>query len=950
MLHPLIEKSKNEWLARADCPARAITDYIKKRGKLRAAQIGALESYLFLKIHCANQPLWRLIADNTFDDPASLPPEHRHTAAHLPAAARALYQLAAAREKDKARMPELAKFIRTAPAADFTPFLRRLFYGVNYPDYLFSLPMGAGKTYLMAAIITLDLHYALQAPTNPAWGHNFLALIPSGLKSSLTASLSEIRDFDGTWVLPPASARRVRRHLHFEVLDEAKSSKKSTRLRDPNADKINRLFPDPFGAIIVVNAEKLLTRKTGDALFAPEELDNELRAKLAELPRKGILIDEAHHTAKQEVRLRQVVNWWADAADAKTGGVAAVAGFSGTPYLHPPDTLPLDTQPPQRVKLHTMANTVYFYPLRTAVQNFLKRPTVRSAAAGRTEIIRRAVREFEERYGAKRYRNGAVAKCAIYCGTIDTLENEVHPLLRELGIPATAILKYYGRNKSHQLSPQNAAQFRALDAPESPHRYILLVQIGKEGWNCKSLTAVVLSGAGDSPKNMVLQTCCRCLRQVDDSDNTALIWLNDANAAILNAQLRQQQSTDIAALDAVPRARDAHTPRHSRMAHLALPPIDFYQLRVRHTAVAQEDSPNTRAKLTALLTDMDNMRKNVAIHTGDLVDPHQSAEFADHHQGELSFHRWVARLSKNSFGQLRVSDFMRHGDILAKIHAKFTHADLRNQRYDLTKLNNAVALAFSIRRTLHSTVETVAASADILLEQKLAPIAADPNAPAVHPDGAGVAQILHGDTDPDFIADFHTRQQSEVLAVMASDLPPQEKMAKINAITHRQLHPAAAHKERTFHYLPYHFSQSRFEREILQGALALQTRHAVEIYYNGERGLTEFVIECHEHVNGAYAYLGRYTPDFLIVRRTAGRGPIRQALILETKGRGFAADSAFTRKKQFVTGEFIIANNQKFGYRKFAYLYLEDSARMDDNLKKIHDSIHDFFTEEANAD
>ena len=41
-----------------------------------------------------------------------------------------------------------------------------------------------------------------------------------------------------------------------------------------------------------------------------------------------------------------------------------------------------------------------------------------------------------------------------------------------------------------------------------------IFQVGKEGWDCKSLSGVILSQKGDCPTNMVLQTSCRCLRQV----------------------------------------------------------------------------------------------------------------------------------------------------------------------------------------------------------------------------------------------------------------------------------------------------------------------------------------------------------------------------------------------------------------------------------------------------
>ena len=34
--------------------------------------------------------------------------------------------------------------------------------------------MGAGKTYLMAAFIYLDLYFANNEPDNPAFAHNFI--------------------------------------------------------------------------------------------------------------------------------------------------------------------------------------------------------------------------------------------------------------------------------------------------------------------------------------------------------------------------------------------------------------------------------------------------------------------------------------------------------------------------------------------------------------------------------------------------------------------------------------------------------------------------------------------------------------------------------------------------------------------------------------------------------
>ena len=94
-------------------------------------------------------------------------------------------------------------------------FFRKAFYGVSYTDYLFSLPMGTGKTYLMAAFIYLDLYFAGNEPSNPAFAHNFIILAPSGLKSSIVPSLKTIQRFDPSWVIPEPAASSLKRQISF---------------------------------------------------------------------------------------------------------------------------------------------------------------------------------------------------------------------------------------------------------------------------------------------------------------------------------------------------------------------------------------------------------------------------------------------------------------------------------------------------------------------------------------------------------------------------------------------------------------------------------------------------------------------------------------------------------------------------------------------------------------
>ena len=84
-----------------------------------------------------------------------------------------------------------------------------------------------------------------------------------------------------------------------------------------------------------------------------------------------------------------------------------------------------------------------------------------------------------------------------------------------------------------------------------------------------------------------------------------------------------------------------------------------------------------------------------------------------------------------------------------------------------------------------------------------------------------------------------------------------------------------------------------------------------------------------------------YTPDFLILKRE--NGEIKRVMIVETKGEGFAKN--FVDKKEFMTNEFIVKNNEKFGYNRFDYLYLQDDLDEKERINQAHKKIKEFFEE-----
>ncbi len=543
MINKNIKIKKDIWLYSDDCTIREIINYIKNKGKLRDTQIEAIEIYLFLKIKGQNRPLWQLFSEGFFIDYDSLDEFEEWILKNSGTSKLALYQFA------KTELPSLAKAITDKKYINYDSIIKNIFYNVDYSDYLLSLPMGAGKTYLMASFIYLDLYFALNEPNSKNFAHNFLILIPSGLKNSIAPSLKSIASFDGSWVLPDMQAQKIKKLLKFDILDVPKTAKKSNLAVNPNASKVNSILPNPFGQIFVVNAEKVILNSKATGLFAEDEIvENELKQKLALILNLSILIDEVHHAASDDIKLRQVVSWW-----NKQNNITTVLGFSGTPYLKSAEKIYINDT--DFFKFTHITNTVYYYPLTTAIEKFLKLPTVKSANLSKTEILTQSINDFDTLYKTKSYQDGTIAKCAIYCSNIKDLEEVVYPhLVTKLKIPKDEILKFHKGNREYRVDANAELEFRSLDLSSSRKRYILLVQVGKEGWDCRSLTSVVLSGTGDSPKNMVLQTSCRCLREVDKDDNSALIWLNESNAKILNEQLKKEQKSSIEELNSLGRS------------------------------------------------------------------------------------------------------------------------------------------------------------------------------------------------------------------------------------------------------------------------------------------------------------------------------------------------------------------------------------------------------------
>ena len=949
----MIERARDRWYASPECTVADLITYMTQRGYMRDAQIEAIKTYLYLKVTYNCQPLKKLFCQGFFNtlnlDDLEISKSTREFLKSRKSAAALLEYARLTNEAGDQVSPKLEQQIKKNPESiDYEQVFTDAFYGVSYTDYLFSLPMGAGKTYLMAAFIYLDLYFASQEPNNPAFAHNFIVFAPSGLKSSVVPSLKTIQKFDPSWVIPEPAASALKRQISFEVLDQGKTANKSNKTKNPNVQIIANHQPlsELFGLVAVTNAEKVILdriqEKKGQLSFFEESDDdkdrqaNELRNLIGKLPGLAVFIDEVHHAVSDEIKLRAVVNRWAE-----NDTVNSVVGFSGTPYLEKAEKIAIADK--LSVATAEITNIVYYYPLIAGVGNFLKHPVVKiSNLADSSVIIESGVREFLDSYKDKVYAGNLVAKLGIYCGTIEKLEEVVYPLvsriITEYGLSADVILKFHKGNKQYPQPADSQMQFDTLDHPISRVRIILLVQIGKEGWDCRSLTGIILSQEGDCPKNMVLQTSCRCLRQVEKGvPETALIYLNDTNADKLNAQLQQQHRISLKEFQEA--GSDSKVlKRYDRTKYLKLPKIDFYQLRVNYVTQQLEAANPVRDIPNA---DKGSKLAQAVVKTTDLTMETQTIQVDDEERGTVpaTFSTWLMDIVKGSFGTLTMAQLKPHEDELRVLFNAITYerdgSRYYSSKYDRRMVEANARKAFCDRRSFTTTEELIPQESSLLNIANFTATVSTTTLEDYYPKQDLVERIVLDDKGK-----FKMKPAIEaaILALEADDSEHNRQLAKVM----RKQNSSHPQKNRSFHYLPYR-TDSSFEQTFLEQVLAMAEveNMNLEVYYNGDRAMTEFKIKCYKGDAGAWRYVGMYTPDFLIVKRKDGK--IHKAIIVETKGAIYANDPTFKDKRSFMEREFTRQNNKAFGYERFEYLYLEDSFPEAERIRLTHKKICDFF-------
>lgn len=925
MFYKLIEKKRDEWLSSPDCTVKDVIQYIEQRGKMRDAQIDAIKTFLYLKIVCGNQPLKQLFSQgffNTLDIREEPLTDTVRNKLLADKAAAALYEYSKLKRKNGEQLsPKLEEYIKAhAEIIDYNQIINKIFYDVDYADYLYSLPMGAGKTYLMAAFIYLDLYFAQNESDNPVFAHNFMIFAPSGLKTSILPSLKNIMRFDPSWILPEETAIQLKRQVKFEVLDEASSAKGSNIVKNPNAQKINThlLSGDTFGLVAITNAEKVILNRAENDLLTLEELSlfpedernmilkgRELRRVIGDIPNLAIFVDEVHHVADGDIKLRRVIDKWTESQNFKY-----MLGFSGTPFLETADKIPVSEE--LEMKNQNLSNVVCHYALVDAVANFLKNPIVKHENADLETIIDNGVRDFFNHYKDTVYQNGTCAKQAIYCPNIKTLEEIVYPqvanLVAEYGYaPNTAILKFYSdSNSSYKLPKEAQVEFDSLDSEISKVRIILLVGIGKEGWDCRSLTSVILPMKGSCAQNKVMQTSCRCLREVDSNDETALIWLNNQNAKVLNDQLKKFQETDIDELNKKQKKEKVVILRHSRMNTVELPLIEYMQFCVTYTP--KKEAPKTHEMLSdeQLLV----KRNTRFVHSSTGFSGQESISVHEFESDQVAdFKSWLYEIERESFCTLTYPKLLEYTtelqDIFSKITIEKDGQRFFNKEYAQQRIRSKIRQAFAPICTDEVTEKTELREAKLMWikpEDLEKPIEVSTSS-IYYPEAERVHLIVKED------------KKNAVIDKMMEEHP---EMKEVLETTKTNFYPE---RNFTYHYLPYHFD-SNLERNYFADQLiallkgdSFKDLH-LEVYFNGDDTISDFGVECYKQVEGTWQRIQHYYPDFLMLQRGSD-GKARRVLIIETKGKVY--EDSFNDKEAFMK-KFIRDNSDRF-----EFLYLKES-------------------------
>lgn len=720
-----------------------------------------------------------------------------------------------------------------------------------YPNYIYALTMGLGKTILIATCIFYEFLLANKYSKDPRFCHNALVFAPD---KTVLESLREIKAFDKSLVMPPEYVSRLDPMIKFHYLDDAGMELATMDDSDfniviSNNQKIivmKKQTQDTPGTVLFGSGSMLSaiygsddSDDDDDDLDESKLKENRRFKKLLRLPQLGVYVDEAHHLfgsnlakelrddGKKKTSLRFTINRIAE----KGKNIVACYNFTGTPY----------------VENQVLPEVVYAYGLKESIANgYLKDAQLRGDDNVKSvDFLRRSVTTFWERYGEHLY-DGLLPKLAIFAATIEEAVGEVRPaleqILADLNIPLDKILVNVGDPK--YTKDDDIKAFNDLDKEGNEKQFIILVGKGREGWNCRSLFGVAMYRSPDS-KIFVLQATMRCLRAISSEQLTASVFLSKENYDILDAELHKNFNMDISELTA-----KTSTPRKRFQVKVVPPQRKVRLKRISHKFTLDEKeykSPLTfgidaidTSKYAAKSYEQDSLRHTGYVRETDISDSTDSIRYSEFTMiGEITRYLNVS--------PLLVSKIIREAtDGVDKI------LDMVN-RYNDVLMDVIIPTIFHALYEINSEKKEDEIEAVLLKEPK---------------DGR----------------DFYEFSAKEELVVMNTEkgLSPEE-IAK------------------SFHADTYCFD-SKPERELFWQYI--RSKDVDEIYFTGmfTSGQGDFFIQ---YIDPDSNSVRRYYPDFL-ARLKDGTYEL-----IEVKG-AHMIDNDVVKAKQFAAEEMSAASNMRY--------------------------------------
>jgi len=485
-----VESWKSEGYPGITSETRKMLNHIYKVNYLYRPQKEAFETYIYLKEILGNKTTSDIIpslyeSDRELIESLSISPDEK---------------------VDLAYDPERDKKIRELIEEQYGQFA--------YPNQVYALTMGAGKTLLMGTLVMYEFILSSQYPEDPKFAKNILVFAPD---TTIIESLKEIKSFDYRIVVPK-EYENVVLNIKYHYLETPKTP-------------VNLIGNYN---IIVSNSQKIILKKKNKLVKSTQILINEKERSeqyhknvrlesIRRLSNVAIFVDEAHHSYGSNLdktlkRTRETIKYLHKEGETP---LVNVVNLTGTPYINN--------------KL--ISDVVYYFGLKQGIEEgILKQVKFKDYDNVKSEeFVSDVVDEFLDRYSNIKL-EGKLPKIAFYSSNIEDLQQNLRPTLEKVltskGIPIDTVLEY------HTKKEESKEEFLKLDTEESKKQYILLVGKGTEGWNVRSLVATALYRKPTS-SIFVLQASTRCMRSIGDNSTPATIFLSNENAEILEKELQK---------------------------------------------------------------------------------------------------------------------------------------------------------------------------------------------------------------------------------------------------------------------------------------------------------------------------------------------------------------------------------------------------------------------------